>query len=187
MRQRFAYLAARLPVARRLAARLRPWPSLAALLGLLLLLEMLPNDGGVAPAPALIASGTAVTVADPSIWQQTILARPLFNASRRPAGNASAPDILPRLSAILIGPNGASAIFANGQKALVVAAGGAVAGDRVQSIDAAGVVLITAAGPVTLHPRYASGTAAPAATAPPSSIPAQPADSALTAGPYDNE
>jgi hypothetical protein len=138
------------------------------------------------PPPTDVAAPTA-TVAHSAGWQQTILARPLFNPSRRPVGTASTQSGLPRLSAILIGPNEASAIFANGQKALVVVAGGAVSGDKVLSISATGVVLMTFAGPVTLRPRYAANAAAAAASATLPPMQAQPADSAITAGPYDNE
>jgi hypothetical protein len=124
-------------------------------------------------------------------WTRTILARPLFNPHRRPGAAAGGGAGLPRLSAILIGHGIASAIFvAKGQKPLVVQPGGLVDGDKVQSISADQVVLLTASGPVTLHPHFANGAAA--STAPPSPVPVspltgQPLRSSITAGPYDNE
>ncbi|OYV32252.1 MAG: hypothetical protein B7Z80_27480 [Rhodospirillales bacterium 20-64-7] len=220
---------ARLRALRRLGARLRAlrrpdagwrragrfarlgWrPVLAALLGLILLTELLPGGGGGAPpAPALPGASGAVETADVRGWLQTILARPLFNPNRRPAAGAMDDgNDLPRLSAILIGHGKASAIFAvPGQQPLVVQPGGLVAGSTVQRIDADTVVLLTAAGPLVLHPQFAKNAAAAAPagstasggplgkTAASKNPPAvlispktgQPETSSRTAGPYDNE
>jgi hypothetical protein len=175
------------------AARLGVRPVLAALLGLVLLAELRPggNDGGPRPAVPLPRGAAATTDPDVQGWIQTILARPLFNQDRRPSGAAASGDGLPRLSAILIGQGMASAIFAaDGHKPLVVQPGGLVDGDRVQSISADKVVLLTPVGPVTLRPRFAEGAtsaAAPPPLVPVSPITGQPLDSSFTAGPYDNE
>jgi hypothetical protein len=197
--------------------RLGPRPVLAALLGLVLLAELLPGGGDDSRLPdaTLPRGGGAVAGADVQGWTQTILARPLFNPDRLPSGEATGGgDGLPRLSAILIGQGMASAIFAaDGQKPLVVQVGGLVNGDKVQSISADEVVLLTAVGPVALRPRFAKGAASAAtpqqidsapqaasrgAAATPSAHPAlpavqvspktgQPLYSSSTAGPYDNE
>jgi hypothetical protein len=178
------------------AARLGLLPVLAGLLGLVLLAELRPggNDGGALPAVPLPRGAAAMADPDVQGWTQTILARPLFNPDRRPSGVAGGNAGLPRLSAILIGRGMACAIFAaDGQKPLVVQPGGLVDGDRVRSISADQVVLLTAAGLVTLRPQFAKGTA-PAA-APRLSVPSvprspktgQPVYSSVTAGPYDNE
>lgn len=177
------------------AARLGVRPALAALLGLLLLAELRPGGSGT-DGPLLVLplphGAAAMADADVQGWTQTILERPLFNPDRRPSGAAAgAGNGLPRLSAILIGQGMASAIFAaDGQKPLVVQPGGLVAGDRVLSISADQVVLLTQAGPVALRPQFAKGAAS--AAAPPLPVPVspltgQPLESSFTAGPYDNE
>lgn len=184
------------------AARLDARLVLAGLLGLLLLAEVLPRHRsfGTLPALSLPQRGAAMPAANVQGWTETILARPLFNPGRRPYAEGDTGHGLPRLSAILISRGAASAIFAmDGQKPIVVQPGGMVDGDKVQSISDDSVVLLTAAGPVVLHPRFALGApkkaaSAPAPPGPPELSPAllspknnQPLTSAFTAGPFDNE
>src|SRR5262249_30238280 len=75
----------------------------------------------------------------------TILTRPLFSPDRRPAmENTAAGERtlqgLPRLSGIMVGPFGRSAIFVpEGRKPLVVAEGGRIDAWTIQQIDAGGV------------------------------------------------
>lgn len=192
-------------------ARLGPRWILAILLGLVLLVELLLPGGGevtLPPASSLPKESGTIVPANVQGWTRVILARPLFNPDRRPSGKvAGGEEGLPRLSAILIGHGLASAIFtASGQKPLVVQPGGFVGGDRVQSISADEVVMLTPAGAVTLRPRFANSAAAatsaqtinspepaapPANPQPPSAAVSpktgQPLDSSVTAGPYDNE
>ncbi len=169
---------------------------LAGLLGLVLLAELLPHGGagGTLPAPSLPNRSAAIDADDVQGWTQTILARPLFTPGRRPAASAASDNGLPRLSAILIGQGTARAIFAvDGQKPIVLQQGGLVNGDKVQSISADTVVLLTEAGLVSIHPRFAKGgpSATPAAPTPPTAAVSpktgQPLGSSTTAGPYDNE
>lgn len=175
-------------------SRWRAWPTLAAGLGLVLLVELRPGTGKAPPKePALsVADISDISSVAAQDWSQTILARPLFNANRRPAGGDFARNGLPRLSAIIITQGHSSAIFAAiGEKPLVVQAGGTVDGELVQQIDPDGVVLLTPNGPTRLLPRFASqkATGAPPDTPPPDLGPAssQPMTSSTTAGPYDNE
>jgi hypothetical protein len=93
-------------------------------------------------------------------WVSPILARPLFSPDRRPAAemdNVAAPGAphLPRLSGILIGPFGRSAIFANtGSKPIVLGEGGRIDAYTVKSIDAAQVQLEGPNGVQRLQPAF---------------------------------
>jgi hypothetical protein len=92
------------------------------------------------PAPADTAANQAPR------WEAAILARPLFNPDRRPFEQAapSAGDVaLPRLSGIVITPEGRSAIFvpAGGGKLTVVEEGGSIGGYVLQTISFGEVVL----------------------------------------------
>lgn len=175
--------------------RLKPLPVLAGGLALLLLIELLP--GNATPphsiSPALPGKSAQLAEANISGWTQTILARPLFNPNRRPtASDDAGGDGLPRLSAIIIGQGITSAIFAiPGQKPLVVEMGGTVNGDKVKSINADSVVLLTANGPIRIRPQFIERTKAPVASAMPAILVSpktgQPEESTTTAGPYDNE
>lgn len=86
----------------------------------------------------------------------TILERPLFSRDRRPvsaavvAAQVDAP--LPRLTGIVIGPDGARAFFAaaDGGRAKVVAVGESLGPYRVTSIDAKGVRVEGVGEPRTL-------------------------------------
>ena len=118
-------------------------------------------------------------------WAATSLARPLFNADRRPvaaAAGSNAADALPRLSGIMITQAGRRAIFAatGAGKPLVVVEGGTVGGNLVQSITLGEVVLIGPDGPHRLH--LAFDQALPGATPAPPIVGGQVAVQEPTAG-----
>jgi hypothetical protein len=93
-------------------------------------------------------------------WVGPILARPLFSPDRRPAAgmdDAAAAGVpgLPRLTGILVGPFGRSAIFAsNASKPIVLGEGGRIDAYTVQSIDAAEVQLDGPSGVQRLQPAF---------------------------------
>ena len=159
-----------------------PLGLLAAALAGVLFLETRPD----APAVDAVAPRAAPAVSPPGQpapgpdrigpWVATILARPLFEPSRRPpaveaaAGGAIA--VLPRVTGVLVGPTGRSVIFAgsgNGRP-LVAREGTRVGPFTVQSIDIGAVTILGPDGPRVLHPSFdtAAGTTAgsPAAAAP---------------------
>lgn len=93
-------------------------------------------------------------------WVGPILARPLFSPNRRPAaapddGAAGRVPGLPRLSGILVGPFGRSAIFASDtSRPVVLGEGGRIAAYTVRSIDASGVRLDGPQGVQRLQPAF---------------------------------
>ena len=109
----------------------------------------LPHAG--ARGPAQLVAGR------PAEDAQTILARPLFNANRRPpaaAGDTSAASGLPRLSGILVRGDFRRAVFETegGGKPVVIGAGGRVGPYVVRTIAATAVTVFEADGDKTLHP-----------------------------------
>lgn len=122
-------------------------------------------------AAAISPSSKSVAVADHSDeWVSTILGRPLFSPDRRPSSTSAAvaglPG-LPRLSGIMVGPFGRSAIFAaEGTKPLVAQEGARIAGYTVKAIEATQVRLIGPNGNVVLHPTFAAAAASRATKAP---------------------
>ncbi len=118
----------------------------------------------IAARPHVVVASRPVTVADHTDeWVATILDRPLFSPDRRPpsetqATKGAAPLAgLPRLSAVLVGPFGRSAIFAaEGQKPMVVLEGSRVGAWTVRSIEDGAVEVIGPGGPRTLHPSFES-------------------------------
>ncbi len=93
-------------------------------------------------------------------WVGPILARPLLSPDRRPAAGmddtaAAGGSGLPRLTGILVGPFGRSAIFAsNASKPIVLGEGGRIDAYTVQSIDAAEVQLDGPSGVQRLRPAF---------------------------------
>jgi hypothetical protein len=94
-------------------------------------------------------------------WLQTTLARPLFEAGRRPSkATASQPKIataprLPRLAGVLISKDRRQVIFAGSDgKPIIVGEGTAVDGFMVQSIAAGQVTVVGPDGPQVLHPTF---------------------------------
>jgi hypothetical protein len=112
---------------------------------------------------ALPSSVTSAVIDHSEEWANTILARPLFSPDRRPASvAASVANIpgLPRLTGIMVGPFGRSAIFAaDGPKPLVVQEGARVAGYTIMVIEAAQVRLSGPNGNVVLYPSFAAASA----------------------------
>ena len=133
-------------------------------------------DTRIAPRPRA-AVATAAPGAAPdhtSEWIAAILARPVFSPDRRPPAEiASTPGVrlpegLPRLSGVLVGPFGRSAIFAaDGRKPLVVDVGGRIDAWTVRTIDVDTVQVSGPGGARTLHPSFASSAAGPASLASP--------------------
>jgi hypothetical protein len=106
----------------------------------------------------------------------TILARPLFSATRRPparddvAGDTSFGDT--RLTGIVTQPGHRFAIFApTGARPLIVSEGDSVSGWRVESITPREVSLSGPAGTKTLQPRIDPNLVPPAAPPMASAIP----------------
>jgi hypothetical protein len=99
------------------------------------------------------------------VWTAAILAHPLFSPDRRPlaAANQPAGDTgraeLPRLSGILITPDGASAIFAGSpaERPVVAGKGTKIGPWEIVGIDAGQVRLLGPEGERTVQPRYANG------------------------------
>lgn len=127
------------------------------------------------PSPGpVISTHRSVAVAAPEVvapdhtneWLASILARPLFSPDRRPpAGGSVVAGAglagLPRLSGVMVGPFGRSAIFApDGGKPLIVAEGGRIAAWTVQTIRANTVEVVGPDGRRTLEPTYSNMPAA---------------------------
>lgn len=168
----------------------------AAALGGLIALELSGIEGDQVTSSAASAAAARWHPAPPvptppapdrtQEWAATALARPLFSPDRRPvpeprmaaaAGGSGGGD-LPRLTGVLVGPSGQTAIFAaasEGAKPIVVRVGDSLGGFQVKAILAGEVTLMGPEGEQILRPSFAPhGPAArPAAPAPAS--PAQPA------------
>jgi general secretion pathway protein N len=116
----------------------------------------------------------------------TILARPLFSSTRRPASRGD--DTIAdsglsdtRLAGIVIAPGHRIAIFAsNGAKPLTVSEGETVSGWRVEHITPREVSLSGPGGTKTLQPKFDPNLAPPPPTSsesvnpPPATVPAAP-------------
>ena len=148
-----------------------------------------------APPPARVARATAAPKratppAQIDRWVATILARPIFSASRRPvpgevaSADPATPDSLPRLSGVMVDRNSRRVIFAgaNGGKPIVAEAGAHVGGFTVESIEPDGVTVTGPGGKRVLHPTFEAGgstlgTTEPAA--PPRAVVPPPGNSSL--------
>jgi hypothetical protein len=106
-----------------------------------------------------------------SAWAATSLARPLFSRGRRPPpppeaiAAAAPPELPPRLTAVLVGPFGNSAVFvpSGSDQSIVVQEGGRVGPYRIRRI-APGKVLVEAPdGEHVLRPGFRSRVDAPPA------------------------
>lgn len=126
---------------------------------------------GVFSPPAQVAVAPPRAAAEPpqpaetlertGEWVATILARPLFSPDRRPPAQAaveagpSMPAGLPRLTGIMIGPFGRSAIFANdGGKPIVVAEGGQIGAWTIRAIKVGEVQVVGPEGARSLRPSF---------------------------------
>ncbi len=115
-------------------------------------LELRPAPPHAPPQPARAAVNPSAAEADtlPADRSAELLARPLFTPGRRPAAVSagSGPQAgLPRLSGVLVGPFGRTAIFAatGAGKPIVLAEGGEIGGFRVVAI-VPGQVTLTGKG-----------------------------------------
>jgi hypothetical protein len=116
------------------------------------------------PAPALppIAVAAApVPLPPPPALVDTILARPLFQASRRPPAVSATPVAgrpagLPRLTGVMSSSKGKRLIFAPGPdgKPVVVAEGGHIGPYQVKSIGAGSAEVLGPEGLKTLRPAF---------------------------------
>ncbi len=99
-------------------------------------------------------------------WVDIILARPLFEPSRRPLTTAAAPGTggpgFPRLTGIIIMPQQSKAIFAvpGKKQPVVVTIGSRLNGVLIKSIESGSVVVVDAAGTRVIRPSFAAGPAA---------------------------
>jgi len=146
-----------------------------AVLGSLLFAEFETDADQRAPAAEVSSppsSAGALRIDAASIEEQveTVLARPLFSPSRRPAdmpaGNLTADLGLERLrlAGIITAPGRRLAIFADTDgKPLAVAEGQSVKGWQIESITPRRVSLSAAGGIVNLRPQSSSASADPAA------------------------
>ncbi len=89
-------------------------------------------------------------------WSDVILARPLFDPSRRPSKQSVASTVLPRLAGIIVGPRRSSAIFATpgDTRAIIVSDGGHAGPYLIRAVSPAGVSVLGPSGPELLHPVY---------------------------------
>jgi hypothetical protein len=148
---------------------------LAAALGGVIAIESIP-DQRAEPLPRSAESLNQLSVAAPSggvrqvnAWVATILARPLFEPSRRPlataTGQGAAGTGVPRLTGIVILPGKRAAIFAvpGRDRPVVVLAGSRIDGMLIQRIDPGQVVVVDTAGSRVVRPSFAPVTTQPAA------------------------
>lgn len=112
---------------------------------------------------------------DAQVLVDRILARPLFNADRRPATGSSIPGstAMPRLTAVLVSRQRKAAIFAGGAdgKPVVLLEGGRIGEYVVRSIDAGQVTVSGPGGGTQLvrpTPEESGQAAVPGAAAQPS-------------------
>ena len=124
-----------------------------------------------APVPRLAPGPAARGVARDRA--ETALARPLFRPDRRPAPPAAGPppravNDLPRLTALLAGPFGRRAIFAEADgRSTVVGEGATMGGWTVLSIGAGVVAVAGGDGERVVRLAHGAGAAIPALSPPP--------------------
>lgn len=103
---------------------------------------------------------------DVDTWEAASLARPLFNRGRRPPAEtrqlaaASPPPAAPRLTGVLVGPFGASAVFVAGgsDKPVTVQEGDQMGIYRIRRITPGEVLVDSPDGPLVLHPSFSPAT-----------------------------
>jgi hypothetical protein len=97
-------------------------------------------------------------------WTQIILARPLFDSTRRPPGESAQRTDLPRLTGILVTKLKRTAIFAlaDNDKPLALDEGASLGSFTIRSILVTEVIVQGKEGDLTLHVSHAP--AAPAST-----------------------
>lgn len=101
---------------------------------------------------------------DVDAWQAASLARPLFSRGRRPPPEtrqiaaATRPAPAPRLTGVLVGPFGASAVFVAGgsDKPVTVQEGDQMGIYRIRRITPGEVLVDSPDGPLVLRPSFGS-------------------------------
>jgi hypothetical protein len=148
----------------RLSALLAAAAALVAVIGIELVQAPRGDSSSLQPRAATEKSPTSgLSVSHAADWVATILARPLFSPDRRPSAEAAmiadhTVSGLPRLSGIMVGPSGRSAIFAaHDSKPIVVAEGGRVGAYTIKSIDPDQVRLVGPHGAQILTPSFEQG------------------------------
>lgn len=165
-----------------------------ALFGSVIVVELMSEDAGAsASAPVAIQKEPAIEprAQGPRIDDllATILGRPLFSATRQPAGRA-APDqptdldlAEVRLTGIVMDPDRHIAIFAiSGAKPMVRSEGETMKDWRLDSISPGEVVLTGPAGTRTLQPKTDTSLARRAPQPPPAAARPAPNPAAAQAG-----
>lgn len=150
-------------------------------------LRAAPPRSDLRPPPHLARATATAAVAEPDDNELTaILARPLFNPSRRPVAAAAIADAameVPRLAGIVIDRSGRSAIFAavDHPKPLVLREGGRLGGWSLRAIEASAVTLAGPDGTRVLHLGFAK-QAAPQPSPQQPALPPRPARAAWAGG-----
>jgi hypothetical protein len=158
-------------------AALLAFCGLAFALSVALLQQWRPEDAAPVAPPHLAETPPTPQVLqdapDRAIQMAALLARPLFEPTRRPPAVAaadSAPQaaIMPRVTGVLVGPADRNAIFlVPGVAAPLVAREGGRVGDyTVQSIAAGQVTLQGPGGPLMLRPTFDKNSPRPVASPP---------------------
>jgi hypothetical protein len=170
--------------------------SLIVVLGVVLTWELTTSEDGAASVDAVVPAGLvqdskdeagkavahafdADSLADIAA---SITQRPLFSPTRRPSSNgqdkspelAAGPAEVPRLTGVIVGPAGGSAIFAGADgKSHAAAIGDAIGAFKVRAIGPGVVTLMGSEGDRVVRPTYlnppgaaAAEIAAPEATSP---------------------
>ncbi|MGH7051956.1 MAG: hypothetical protein ACREFV_02270 [Acetobacteraceae bacterium] len=115
-------------------------------------------------AGSAVAPGTGIGDATEKARVASVLARPLFNRSRRPDGGKAPVAGVLRLTGVVVGPAGREAIFepVGGGKPLVVFEGERVNGALVRVIAPGAVLMIDGTGAHLISPAYGpTGAALP--------------------------
>jgi hypothetical protein len=124
-------------------------------------------DIAVARHSPRAATASARYARDVAAWESSSLARPLFSRHRRPPQNAgpvvaAANPVMPapRLTGVLVGPFGASAVFVAGGsgRSVTVQEGGQVGIYRIRRITPGQVLVDGPDGERVLRPSFGGGT-----------------------------
>ncbi len=120
-----------------------------------------PEVAPLRAAPAAGSAAGAPEIGKDNAQVASILARPLFDRSRRPAGASEPVAGVLRLTGVVVGPSGREAIFepVAGGKPLVVYEGERVNGALVRVIVPGAVLMVDANGAHLISPAYQPGAA----------------------------
>jgi len=146
------------------------YAAIGAILVCIIIVELLP-DSAPPPDPAPVAAPPTSPAVEPDNtsddtedYTATLLDRPLFDPSRKPANSPKpvvddtnpGPSDLPRLAGIVIAPGTKRATFQNGQedKPVTLSEGDDIAGWTIDQIALTGVTLTGPRGRQVLRPKY---------------------------------